>query len=197
MRSFFICVGIAILFVIVCIEVSAQATAKTSEGGFAYKVAVVDVDLLMREYNKRKQKYEELQKEVDAQQKELDAMMARIEADRKKLEDGKATLSDEEKLDLKMKIEQETAAYRAELEKRQKTIDSKEERIIRECLDDIQNAISIIATNENYHLVFNAGKSLKSALIYHSPTIDITSKVLAQLNSGSAISENTSSSKKK
>ncbi len=186
MRSFFIFLTLILITSVVSPKLYAQDPSKASDTGFAYKIAVVDIDLLMREYNKRKQKYEELQKEVDAQQKELDAMMARIEADRKKLEDGKATLSDEEKLDLKMKIEQETAAYRAELEKRQKTIDSKEERIIRECLDDIQNAINVIATSENYHLVFNTGKSLKSALIYHSPTIDITSKVLAQLNSGSA-----------
>lgn len=185
MRSLFVAVAVGLVIIALCPKIYSQETQKSSDVGFSYRIAVVDVDLLMREYNKRKQKYEELQKEVDAQQKELDSMMARIEADRKKLEEGRATMSDQEKLDLKMKIEQEAAAYRAELEKRQKTIDSKEERIIRECLDDIQNAISVIATSENYHLVFNAGKSLKSALIYHSPTIDITSKVLATLNSGS------------
>ncbi|MCX8064487.1 MAG: OmpH family outer membrane protein [Candidatus Hydrogenedentes bacterium] len=188
MRIFFTVRVLFYVLVLACLCLNGypQDSQKSGEGGVSYRIAVVDVDLLMREYNKRKEKYEELQKEVDAQQKELDNMMARIEADRKKLEDGKATMSDQEKLDLRMKIEQEAAAYRAELEKKQKTIDSKEERIIRECLDDIQNAISVIATTENYHLVFNAGKSLKSALIYHSPTIDITSKVLATLNSGSA-----------
>jgi len=180
------------LFVLSCIliplkSVMAQEPAKSADTGTSYRIAVVDVELVMREYNKRKQKYEELQKEVDAQQKDLDNLMNRIEEDRKKLESGKATMSDEEKLDLKMKIEQEAASYRAELEKRQKTIDSKEERIIRECLDDIQNAINIIATSDNYHLVFNAGKSLKSSLLYHSPTMDITSKVLTQLNSNSSV----------
>lgn len=182
------------LFVLSCIliplkSVMAQEPAKSADTGASYRIAVVDVELVMREYNKRKQKYEELQKEVDAQQKDLDNLMNRIEEDRKKLESGKATMSDEEKLDLKMKIEQEAASYRAELEKRQKTIDSKEERIIRECLDDIQNAINIIATSDNYHLVFNAGKSLKSSLLYHSPTMDITSKVLTQLNSNSSATD--------
>lgn len=186
-RYFFI-----LLFVLSCIliplkYVTAQEPAKSADTGTSYRIAVVDVELVMREYNKRKQKYEELQKEVDAQQKDLDNLMNRIEEDRKKLESGKATMSDEEKLDLKMKIEQEAAAYRAELEKRQKTIDSKEERIIRECLDDIQNAINVIATSDNYHLVFNAGKSLKSSLLFHSPTMDITSKVLTHLNSNSSV----------
>ncbi|MGC9052692.1 MAG: OmpH family outer membrane protein [Candidatus Hydrogenedens sp.] len=182
------------LFALSCIliplrYVTAQEPAKTTDTGTSYRIAVVDVELIMREYNKRKQKYEELQKEVDTQQKDLDSLMNRIEEDRKKLESGKATLSDEEKLDLKMKIEQEAASYRAELEKRQKTIDSKEERIIRECLDDIQNAVNIIATSDNYHLVFNAGKSLKSSLLFHSPTMDITSKVLTYLNSNSSATD--------
>lgn len=167
-------------------DVFAQGTPGTTEGTSSYRIAVVDVELVMREYNKRKQKYEELQKEVDAQQKELDALMKRIEEDRKKLEAGRTTMSEEEKLDLKMKIEQEAASYRAELEKRQRTIDSKEERIIRECLDDIQNAISYIANTENYHLVLSAGKTLKSAVLFHSPTLDITSKVLTYLNSSSS-----------
>jgi len=188
-RYFFISLFILSCILIPLKSVMAQEPAKGVDTGTSYRIAVVDVELVMREYNKRKQKYEELQKEVDAQQKDLDNLMNRIEEDRKKLESGKATMSDEEKLDLKMKIEQEAASYRAELEKRQKTIDSKEERIIRECLDDIQNAINIIATSDNYHLVFNAGKSLKSSLLYHSPTMDITSKVLTQLNSNSSATD--------
>ncbi len=190
------------LFVVGCIlvpfkSIFAQDTPKSADTGTSYRIAVVDVELVMREYNKRKQKYEELQKEVDAQQKELDNLMSKIEEDRKKLESGKTTMSDEEKLDLKMKIEQEAATYRAELEKRQKTIDSKEERIIRECLDDIQNAINVIATSDNYHLVFNAGKSLKSSLLFHSPTMDITSKVLSYLNSNYSTGASETSKPKK
>ncbi len=185
-RYFFISLFLMSLVLVPLKSVIAQEPAKSADTGTSYRIAVVDVELVMREYNKRKQKYEELQKEVDAQQKDLDSLLNRIEEDRKKLESGKATMSDEEKLDLKMKIEQEAASYRAELEKRQKTIDSKEERIIRECLDDIQNAISVIATSDNYHLVFNAGKSLKSSLLFHSPTMDITSKVLTYLNSSSS-----------
>ncbi len=176
-RYFFISMFILGSLLLTTQSIIAQDTPKNVDTGTSYRIAVVDVDLVMREYNKRKQKYEELQKEVDSQQKDLDSLMTRIEEERKKLESGKATLSDDEKLDLKMKIEQEAASYRAELEKRQKTIDSKEERIIRECLDDIQNAINVIATSDNYHLVFNAGKSLKSSLLFHSPTMDITSKV--------------------
>jgi len=187
-RYFFVSTLIFSYFFLLTQSITAQDTPKSPNTGTSYRIAVVDVDLVMREYNKRKEKYEELQKEVDSQQKELDSLMSRIEEDRKKLESGKATLSDDEKLDLKMKIEQEAATYRAELEKRQKTIDSKEERIIRECLDDIQNAINVIATSDNYHLVFNAGKSLKSSLLFHSPTMDITSKVLTYLNSNSGAS---------
>ncbi|HOK08307.1 MAG TPA: OmpH family outer membrane protein [Candidatus Hydrogenedens sp.] len=188
-RYFFISLTICILLLLPVGMIFAQEPVKTQSSEASYRIAVVDVELVMREYNKRKQKYEELQKEVDSQQKELDNLMSRIEEDRKKLESGKSTMSDEEKLDLKMKIEQEAATYRAELEKRQKTIDSKEERIIRECLDDIQNAINVIATSDNYHLVFNAGKSLKSSLLFHSPTMDITSKVLTYLNSNSSTTE--------
>ena len=53
--------------------------AFSQSNGGQYRIAVVDMSLLMSEYNKRKEKYDELQKEVDRLQVEIDAMSQRIE----------------------------------------------------------------------------------------------------------------------
>jgi Skp family chaperone for outer membrane proteins len=177
---------------VVLISGGAMAQAGTTEKASApastqastnYKIGVVDMQTILAEYNKRKAKYAELQKEVEALQKDIDDMSTRIETAKKSYEDGQGKMSDDDRFDLKTKIESDYATYRAELEKRQKLIDSKEERVLKEVLTDVEDAINKVAASENYHLILNAKSGPRGSVLYHSPTIDITSKVLAQLNS--------------
>jgi outer membrane protein len=159
---------------------SAPASTQASTN---YKIGVVDMQTILAEYNKRKAKYAELQKEVEALQKDIDDMSTRIETAKKSYEDGQSKMTEDDRFDLKTKIESDYATYRAELEKRQKLIDSKEERVLKEVLTDVEDAINKVAASENYHLILNAKSGPRGSVLYHSPTIDITSKVLAQLNS--------------
>jgi len=161
-----------------------KAVAPAKDASVSYKIGVVDMQTVMAEYNKRKDKYAELQKEVDALQKDIDKMSSDIEAAKKSYESGRDKMNDDEKFDLEDKIKNDYASYRAELDKRQKLIDSKEERVLKEVLSDIDDVITKIATAENYHLILNAKSGPRGSVLYSSPTIDITSKVLSQLNSG-------------
>ena len=164
----------------------AQAPKEKAGGAPQYKIGVVDMKTLVAEYDKRKSKYEALQKEVDELQAPIDEMSRKIEAAKKDYEEKKDTMTEEERFDMRSRIQADFAVYQSELKKRQQLIDSKEERVLMEVMKDIQEAVDQIAEKENYHLVLNAGTGARQMIVYHSPSIDITSKVLAVLNSDSS-----------
>ena len=162
---------------------SAPAAAQGGESGSQYRIAVVDMALLMSEYNKRKQKYDELQREVDRLQQEIDSMSQRIERAKEEYESRRASMTDDERFDKRSQIESDFVQYRSELERRQRLIDTQEERVLIEVVADIERVITQIAEREGYHLILNATKGPRASVLYHSATIDITSRVLQVLNS--------------
>jgi len=155
----------------------AAPAAPAAPAGGAYKIGVVDMQRLIVDYPKRQDAYKKLQAQVDEQQKGIDTMSTNIDAAKKKYEESKATMTEQQKTDAKNKIESDFAAYRIELDKRQRMIDNQEETVMKEIMADIEQAIAQIAQAENYHLVLsNAGP-----VLYATPTIDITAKVQAKL----------------
>lgn len=156
---------------------AAPASAPAPAAGGAYKIGVVDMQRLVVDYPKRQDAYKKLEVEVNEQQEGINQMSTNIEAAKKSYEDKKATMTEQERLDTKNKIEADYAQYRIELEKRQRMIDNREDSVMKEIMADIEQAIAQIAQTENYHLVL----SNRGAVLYASPTIDITSKVKALL----------------
>lgn len=161
--------------------VAQNKDAAASQAG-GYKIAVVDVAQLMAESKKRKEKYEELQKEVDRLQKELDALQQKIDAAKKQYDEKKSSMTDEERANMRTQIENDLVNYQVETKKRQNLIDNQEELVLKEVAADIQAAVARISEQEGYHLVLNSSGGLRAPVVYHSPTVDITSKVLAILN---------------
>jgi len=53
---------------------------------------------------------------------------------------------------------------------------------IAEEVPDIEAVIAQIAEKDGYHLILNATKGTRASVVYNSPTIDITSRVLQDLN---------------
>ncbi len=160
---------------------SAQA-APSASGGAGYRIAVVDMAKLMKDYKKREQKYADLQKDVDKMQGEIDIKQKGIEEARKAYESNRDTMTEEQRSAARLKIENDISAYKSELEKRQRTIDSNEETVLKEVVEDITKVITGVAEKESYHLVLNSSGGPRGSVIYSSATIDITPTVLGLLN---------------
>lgn len=174
-----------VTFGLLLTSVGAQEAEPSSST--SYKIGVVDMSSLLKNNAKRKKRYEELQVEVDKRQAELDVSLAALEAKRKQWQAERATMTEDASLLMKNEIEEESTSYGSELKKHQRYIDNMEERVLREVLRDIESAIKQIAAKENFHLVLNAksdpGRGFPYfSVLYHSPTIDITSKILDFLN---------------
>lgn len=149
-----------------------------------YRIGVVNMQRLMQEYDKRKAKYDELQTEVDELQKDVTTLKDKIEKAQEKLEKDGAKLTEEERFDLKNQLEDDITIYKTEFTQSQRLIDNKEERVMKEVLKDISATIEQLAEDGQFHLVLNSLSGPGGTVLYHSPTIDITSQVLAILNGG-------------
>ncbi len=159
------------------------ATAQDADSGSGYKIGVVQMGVLLKDYNKRKEMYDDLEKTVAKLSAKPDEMQKTIEADKKKYEEEGATMSPEEREELKDRIEAAAREYRFELEKRQKEIDNEEEEVLKTVIEDITNAIAEIAVAKNYHIVLNATNDPRAGVVYYSESVNITPAVLAKLNS--------------
>jgi Skp family chaperone for outer membrane proteins len=175
-------VPVAVAIIAACItgsSVLAQNTPAAAGGG--YKIGVVDLNKLVAEYPKRKQKYEALQKEVDQQQGQIDQMLRGIQQQEETLKASAASLTDDQRRQAVDKLEQDRSAWRLEVERRQRSVDRQEEEVLREVMNDIEAAIGQVAQSQNFHLVLNA-KGNSRAVVWHHSSVDITSSVEAILN---------------
>lgn len=161
---------------------SAAPAAASASGGAGYRIAVVDMAKLMKDYKKREQKYAALQKDVDTMQAEIDIKQKGIEEARKAYDAGRDTMTEEQRSAARLKIEQDIADYKSELEKRQRKIDTNEETVLKEVVDDITKVIAQVAEKDGYHLVLNSSGGPRGSVIYSSATIDLTPTVLGLLN---------------
>ncbi len=159
-----------------------KPAAAAPSGGAGYRIAVVDMGMLMKDYKKREAKYAELQKEVDKLQAEIDVKQKGIEAARADYDKNRESMTDDARSAARLQIETDIATYKSELEKRQRLIDSNEEKVLKEVVDDIQKTIAQVAEKEGYHLVLNSGGGPRASVLYSSATIDISTTVLGQLN---------------
>ena len=148
-----------------------------------YKIGVVDMQTVLAKYNKRKAKYDDLQKQVDSLQAGIDQKSKAIETAKADYDKKKKDNIPQAELDaLELKIRGDYVDYQAELTRNQQQIDAMEEEVLKEVLKDVQATVEKIAADENYHLILNHRSGPNSAVLFAATGIDITSKVLEQLN---------------
>lgn len=156
-----------------------------SAGGGSYKIGVVDIEQVVEGYGKKQRLMSELKTQVDADQAQVDSMTKQLETEQKAYEASRDTMTDADKSAKQAKIRELITNIKAETEKRQGKIDQREGEIRREVFGDVDKAITSIAEAEGYHLILNKRGQPNASVLYSSPTIDITSKVSAQLGAGS------------
>jgi len=166
-----------------CIFASEGFAQAAAPAAGEYRIAVADIQVLLADYNKRIRLYEELERDVNVRQQEIDQLSNRIEAAKQRFESQVQSMTETQRSTMRNEIESDYLTYTAELRKHQNYIDNREEAVLKEVLADIQAAIERVAIQDNYHLVLNAQRGPRGSVLYHSATIDITSKVLTVLNS--------------
>jgi outer membrane protein len=163
-------------------EAAAPAATAAPVAPGQYKIGVVDLQKILQDCEKRKSKYADLEKEKIRMQTPIDELSKKIEGMKKKYEESKGTMSDEERLKLENQVKEDYATYKSEFDKAQQKIDNLEKEVMVEVMKDVNAAIDAVGQEDGYHLLLNAAGGSVPTVLYHSATIDITSKVLARLN---------------
>ena len=161
-----------------------KAPAASGSESKAYKIGVVNRKEVFDAYTKTKTEYETLQQEVDGRQKKVDALSTQIDAQKKEYDGKKDSMTETERDEFKAKVESDYRQYRGELDRMQRDIDSMELRVVKKLFGDIDRAIARVGAEGDYHLVLDGTpKDTPGSVIYYSPTLNMTQKVIDYINS--------------
>lgn len=160
------------------------APAAFSENGApaqGYKIGVVDMKAVFDAYQKQKDEYASLETERETRQVEIDKLSKKITVARDKYDAEKETMSESDRDALQESIESDYGQYQADFKRLQQEIDRKEKKLLEDLFQDIRVAVKATGAQENYHLVLEAGESVRGVL-YSSSTLNITGRVIEHLN---------------
>lgn len=162
------------------------AAAQSAQGNSSgqYKIGVFDRKVVMEGYKKVEVEYNKLQEEVDERQKEIDKLSAQINKAKEDYEEIKDSLSTEERAEREAEIQNNYREYQSKLQTQQAEIDTKERLLMKKVFSEIDKAVEKIGNEQGYHLILEGGAA-RTAVVWHSPTIDISQKVVEVLNSAS------------
>ena len=143
-----------------------------------YKIGVVDMDSVLKDYTKLKTQADALQADRDKLQKDLDAKTDTLT---KKMEDVK-NAPEAERERRSDEIRAELRNLRADMQRMQGELDDKAAKLKFQTRQDIIKAIQQIGADENYHLILEGDEGGRSTVIFFATSINITSKVINKLN---------------
>jgi outer membrane protein len=161
--------------------VDAAVPAAVPAAAGQYRIGVVSRQQVLKKYNKVKAEYEKLQGKVKTEQTDIDKLSDKIEGMKKDYEAQKETMTPEDRATKEAAVQKEYSQYRNMLATKQQEIDTEEQLLVRTVMAEVDQVVSKIATEQGFHLVLEG--SSRSGVLYYSPTIDITQRVVDALNS--------------
>ena len=163
-------------------ETSASAGDAAAPGSPGqYRIGVVSRKKVLEKYTKVKAEYDKLQERVKGEQAEIDKLSDKIEGMKKDYEAQKDAMNPEDRATKEAEVQKEYSQYRYLLDTKQREINTEEELLMKKVLTEVDQVVSKIATEQGFHLVLEG--SSRSGVLYYSPTIDITQRVVDALNS--------------
>ncbi|MDX9975943.1 MAG: OmpH family outer membrane protein [FCB group bacterium] len=171
----------------VVFSASAQAPAAPAAGSGGYKIGVVDRKQVFDDYGKKKSQWDQLSTEKTKIENELNASFDNLKKEKDTFDSNKASLSEEQRSAQETALSKKLADLRFSAQARQKELDEKGERIIKELRQEIDAAVKAIGAAGNYHLILEADTAF-SSVIYFEESMNITPQVIQYVNehSGSA-----------
>lgn len=180
--------GLALLLTLSFLPATIAWAGQTPPG--QYKIGVVNLKAVFEGYSRRQDEYGKLEIERATKQKDVDRLSATIEEQKKKYEEQKEKLSDDDRIQLEDEINANYLEYQTRFKALQGDIDRKERRLLDALYKDIRDAIMEVGAQENYHLILEAGEDNPSGVLYSSPTLRMTQKVIDYLNASGKNTKN-------
>ncbi len=156
------------------------AQAATASSAAQYKIGIVDRRSVVKGYNKITAERDKLTADVEKENEENERLMAELEKLKEEYNKVKDTLSTEEREDRELALNKKLMEYQSRFESKQAEVTDRENRLLKRCVSDIDEAVQKIGDAENYHLIIDGSKG--SSTLFFAPALDISQKVIDHLN---------------
>ena len=143
------------------------------------KIGVVDIQTVMEESVPGKAALKELKASFDEMKAELDEYKDKVMKLRQEIQKQSLVLSQEAQIDKETEFRQKFREFQGLQQSYQKKMGLKEEKLTKPILDELKEVIDGYGKKYGYTLVLD---KKNSGAIYHDTSVDITEKVIQELN---------------
>ena len=162
---------------------STFAQSGAAEPFRAHKVGIVDVQVVMDNYEKCQVEIETLVTEADASNHSIDELRAGLEQEAEDYAESQGELSENDRLERQGKLERQRLTLEMEAQLLDASLRRKKRHVTNVLVGDIVKAVNQIGSEENYHLILEAESENRTGVLYYSTTLNMTQKVIDRLNS--------------
>jgi outer membrane protein len=160
---------------IIVVFVPFQAKAQTP----AVKVAYVDLQKVMVESEKGKDAKKNLNDEVEKRKKDVGQRQDELQKMKDTLEKQTATITPEARAEKEKQYQTKLKDYQRIATDYQTELQQKDQELTQRILKDLEDIIKGMGEGEKYTIILEKNQA---GILFASPAIDITDKVIAQYN---------------
>ncbi len=142
----------------------------------SFKVAVVDVNEVVENYQEFKDEIEKLKTDFVVKQKDLDTRMKALASKEADLKKRIAVMDEAKKEELRSELEAEFKKLQSLFNQYQQELSEQEKQVFEKLEQKVLFIVEDIAKNEKYTIVLK-----KQATLYYDKSLDITKKVQDRL----------------
>ena len=164
----------------------AAATASAQSPGAAapIRIAVIDVERLVRDSALGKEAFSRVKKVNDDKKAEADRLQKDLRDLEQKLADQGAALSDEKREQLQKQYQEKAIDFKSFQEKASRDLDQAQKKELADLERRVFPVITQLGKERGYTLIFN---KFQSGLVFADDTADITDDVLKRFNTTVAV----------
>jgi outer membrane protein len=148
------------------------------------RIAVIDVERLVRDSALGKEAFARLKKINDTKKAEAEKMAKEIREMEQKLADQGQSLRDEQREALQKQYQERAMAFKRFNEDATRELDQQQKRELAELERRVMPVISQVGREKGYGLIFN---KFQSGLVFADDAVDVTEDVLRRFNTTVAV----------
>ncbi|HIJ65585.1 MAG TPA: OmpH family outer membrane protein [Candidatus Hydrogenedentes bacterium] len=176
--------GVLLLSFGLLVGTTVPTSAQTANASGAYKIGIVDLQKTLDNYAMREEEVKKLEAEFKPREDDLAVMAEEWETKKKAYEDEKEDLTDRQREERQDELAKAYLDLQDETRRLEADFERSKRRLKTRLLKDLVKAIEQVGAEGDYHLVLEADPESRTGVMYYSPTMNITQRVIDRLNEG-------------
>jgi outer membrane protein len=143
------------------------------------KIAVIDLQQVLEKSEPGQEAIAQLQDDFKGMKEELDEKKSKVDQLREQIQKQSLVLSQEAQIDKETEYKQKVRDFQSLYQSYQKKMKLKEQKLREPIIKELVDVVQEYGKENNYTLVMD---KKNSGVIYNSDSIEVTSKIIVELN---------------